>query len=278
VRRQLRGLSVATIEEMIALPAAEIDVARAALLVARRDRPEVDVPAALALIDAMAAEVRSAMERSPGVPARDALAAFLGSRFSADRDDPEGHSIENLHLDRVLERRKGYCVTLSVLGFALAERLAIEIRGVRTPYHYWLRVDGRNLETTNQGAELPDEHYRGRAGQSAKSPIYLRPLEPHTVVADLLSNSGALAYRRGELDTALGDLDLALEVDPTLAFAWHNRAVVHHARGELAAALADAGQAVELDPWSREHRLLRASLRRATGDSRGAAEDMLQIR
>ena len=51
---------------------------------------------------------------------------------------------------------------------------------------------------------------------------------------------GALAYRRGDLNIALVDFDLAIEFDPSLSDAYIDRAIVFRRMGDLERAFADA--------------------------------------
>jgi regulator of sirC expression with transglutaminase-like and TPR domain len=263
-RSDLRGLHVRSFEEALALPVGELDIGRAALLLAREDRPALDLPRYLTQLDVLAADLRRRLEESPGASRRDLLASFLygPGGFTADPADPHGHDPENLYLDRVLERRRGYCVSLGLLGLAVGERLGLPLQGVRAPFHYWLRLDGENIETTDGGRAHPDGHYLRRFPAAALSDAYLHPVQPRTIFAEVLSNRGALAYRAGDLDRALRSLDLALQVDETLPFAWHNRAVVRRAAGDLRGALADLDRAIQIDPGRVHSRLERASLLR----------------
>ena len=67
----------------------------------------------------------------------------------------------------------------------------------------------------------------------------------------------AAAYdRRGEIDRAIGDDDIALRLDPTLAEVFNARGELFRKKGDRVHALADFGTAVRLDP---NHTAARAS-------------------
>ena len=67
----------------------------------------------------------------------------------------------------------------------------------------------------------------------------------------------AAAYdRRGEIDRAIGDDDIALRLDPTLAEVFNARGELFRKKGDRVHALADFGTAVRLDP---NHAAARAS-------------------
>ncbi len=85
----------------------------------------------------------------------------------------------------------------------------------------------------------------------------------------------ARTYRyRGEVDAALADLDRALELDPAAWLSYLERAYLRHSyRGDLDGALADAGRAVALHPNSAFAFQTRASIRNSLGDLPGVVAD-----
>src|SRR5579872_4723619 len=59
----------------------------------------------------------------------------------------------------------------------------------------------------------------------------------------------AAAYdRKGEIDRAIGDDDMALRLDPTLAEVFNSRGELFRKKGDRVHALSDFGTAVKLDP------------------------------
>ena len=55
-------------------------------------------------------------------------------------------------------------------------------------------------------------------------------------------------YKKGELDRAMADLNIALTFDARCADAYLLRGLVKHDRGDLDGALGDFDRAIELDP------------------------------
>ena len=66
--------------------------------------------------------------------------------------------------------------------------------------------------------------------------------------ANFLTNRGDSHQFKGELGAALSDYDAALNLDPTFAKTYNNRAVLYKKMGERAKALADYETALRLDP------------------------------
>src|SRR5215470_7674716 len=54
--------------------------------------------------------------------------------------------------------------------------------------------------------------------------------------------------KKGELERAISDFDLAIATDQRLAAAWYNRGLARYRRGDRAGALGDYNQALQLAP------------------------------
>lgn len=63
-----------------------------------------------------------------------------------------------------------------------------------------------------------------------------------------LASRGAAYLKKGALEAAWNDFDLALKKDPGYARAYHLRGLVSEKRGDASAALADFDRAIERDP------------------------------
>jgi tetratricopeptide (TPR) repeat protein len=79
--------------------------------------------------------------------------------------------------------------------------------------------------------------------------------------------------RRGELERAIADFNLALEFYPGFAGAYQNRALVRLRKGDLEGALADLDRALNLDPRLVEAYLGRSEIRYRQGALEGAISD-----
>ena len=59
----------------------------------------------------------------------------------------------------------------------------------------------------------------------------------------------ASAYKRmGQFDLAIGDCNKAIELDPNLAVAYANKASAYNGKGQFDLAIDDCNKAIELDP------------------------------
>ncbi len=269
--RRLRALATA--------PPASIDVAEVSALVSQAARPAVDVPATLARLDAMAAEVRRA---TPAGCVGACRARYLSRhvarvwRFRAAGDPNELYNDPDLDLiDRVLARREGYCEGLSVLYLALAKRLDIPMVAILARQHIYVRYVGEggplDIDPTRNG--LPPQLDRSPARCEAAAGVYGEALDARAMVPHVASVVGimdALPNRRAWID---GVLSLASR-DPDL---YNNRGVERERAYDLAGALADYRAAAALDPCVSLYRVNAAAALRRMGriDEAAAALDAL---
>ncbi|MGB0909915.1 MAG: SirB1 family protein [Nitrospirales bacterium] len=121
----------------------DLDLEAGTFLLAQSAYPELDVRYYSQQLDTLAEEVRPRLLPSHSLEqASQILAQYLfvekGFRGNRDHyDDPE-----NSFFNRVLERRTGIPITLSVLYLFLARRLGLTCAGVGMPGHFVVKLEG----------------------------------------------------------------------------------------------------------------------------------------
>jgi regulator of sirC expression with transglutaminase-like and TPR domain len=175
----------------------------------------VDAAAALATLDVVGGELeellRAGGERMPAAEAR-ACAALLGDQlgFAGDRehyDDPD-----NSMLDRVLSRRRGLPILLSVVYVEVACRAGVALAGVGLPGHFVVGHFGATppvlLDPFSGGAPVAGEHPEQ----------FVRPWSPNEIAMRMLNNLVGSFQRRGNIAAAIraGELRLALPAEEGL--------------------------------------------------------------
>jgi len=265
-------------------PPPELDghagVLAAALAAARADHPGLDEAAVRARIEQLSQTWRDLLpaDASPRQRARAfATLLFERERFGAvaDLDSPE-----TLHIDSVLARRQGYCLSLSVLALAVAEVLGEPLHGVAMPNHFLVRWDDGttrvNLELTRDGASVSDDVLRATLGDfHHASSIYMRNLGAREVAAVLLHNRGFVASVQGRPERALADLELAARLLPELPEIHRNLGVARAETGDLPGAIASLETALELYPGD-VSALINLALAQHAGDDIPAALSALE--
>jgi regulator of sirC expression with transglutaminase-like and TPR domain len=188
--------AVAEFGALVAAGARPLD--RALALVASVGRPAVDASALVSRMDALAEDL-------PGTDAAGLCAAvFRGLGFTGNRDDY--YDPDNSLLDRVLDRRTGIPITLSVLAMELGRRRGVDLVGVGMPGHFLLRdAHDRDLfvDAFDGGRVIDAEGCRSLFGRlhGASTPFsdeYLQPSDPTDIVVRVLNNLRAARLRRGD--------------------------------------------------------------------------------
>jgi len=115
---------------LVAAPEEDIDLAEAALTIASAADPDLDVDEWLEAIDGLARGIDPTIQ-----DLRRRLFAELGFRGnSEDYQEPE-----NSYLHRVIERRMGIPITLSVLTMEVGRRAGVRLEAIGMPGHFLVR-------------------------------------------------------------------------------------------------------------------------------------------
>lgn len=117
------------------------NIARGALLIALEDYPRLDLEAALAELDALAARVKRRC--TPGEPAVFRLGHLHDEMFDVDgyRGDTDTYyDPRNAYLNEVVERKLGIPIALSIVFLHVAARIGLSAHGVGLPGHYIVKV------------------------------------------------------------------------------------------------------------------------------------------
>jgi len=223
--RNLLGIYSKTIEDVLRLDPEDIDIATAALIISEQWSDMVNSRRYLDQLDEMATEILVRMkENNIGKDHRAVniinqyLFEELGFKSVKDAKKPE-----DLFLHSVLDNRRGYCLSLSVLYLAIAERVGLDLYGVVVPEHFFVRYDnGRvkfNIETTSGGAISDDDHYieRFNVPENKYDSVYLKSLNKRQTLGCFFNNLGNIYSEMGDFDTALLALERAALINPSLA-------------------------------------------------------------
>jgi len=205
-------------------PDDEIDLARAALELARIGHPDLDVAPSLCRLDQLAdgagvPTIGDPRARLSGV--RQHLFEELG--FAGDRE--RYYHERNSFLNEVLERRRGIPIALTLVLIEVGRRVGLEIAGVGLPGHFVaaLDVEGERLlvDPFHGGEVLTAERCRevvakavGR--QVAITAAHLAPVGKRALLARMLRNLESLYLREGRWDRATDVADRLLVLDPSL--------------------------------------------------------------
>lgn len=124
----------------------EQNFADAALLIAEIERPDLDVPRYLALLDELGARVRAVTRSGASDETRLGSAVrwlYEEAGFHGNEDDY--YDPRNSFLSEVIDRRSGIPISLAVVLTEVCQRADIPAYGVSFPSHFLVRSGPGNL-------------------------------------------------------------------------------------------------------------------------------------
>jgi len=175
------------------------DLEVASWLVARTRYPELDEAAYRARIDQMAKELHERLTgretpRATIEVCNHYLFRTLG--FRGNRQDY--YDPDNSYLNRVLDRRLGIPISLSVLYLLLARRLRVPLVGINMPAHFLLKFQSPTtnffFDPFHEGELLDEADCRElckRLGVTF-NPVFLTPTTPQIILLRMCNNLQAI--------------------------------------------------------------------------------------
>jgi regulator of sirC expression with transglutaminase-like and TPR domain len=256
---------------LVSRPERTIDLAEAALLIAKEEYPGLEVDCYLSRLDAMATEVRAQMGQT-GDPHRliAALNAYLfqDQGFHGNTDDY--YNPRNSFLNEVLDRRTGIPITLSTVYMEVGRRVGFRLHGVGMPGHFMVKYVAPDEEIVidpfNGGAILSpadcqrilDRVYDGKL---AFEPRFLATVGTRQILVRMLNNLKAIYFNAQEYAKALAAVERLLILDPRSATEIRDRGLLSSQLKRYADATADLERYLKLAPGAEDTQVIRDHLR-----------------
>jgi len=252
----LQGLYVNSLPQVLRLEPEQIDLAVAAFIVSEQWSDIVAGRRYLAALDDMAYQIRDELDARNLPLDHRAIPIINKYLFETERYTAVSQAADpnDLFLHCVMDNRKGYCLSLSILYLSLAERLGLPLYGVVVPGHFFVRYDdGKvvfNIETTSNGAIASDEHYikKFKVPPHDGSGLYMRKLNKLQTLGCLFNNLGNTYDAVGDEDTAMEILEAAAEINPSLAEARMNLGNIYLKKERVADAIFEYQAALKINP------------------------------
>jgi regulator of sirC expression with transglutaminase-like and TPR domain len=180
----------------------EVHLARIALEIARDAHPDLDIERYLGKIDELAERARGRCR--PGSKVRDIVGQinwvlFVEAGLRANEEDY--YDPRNSYLNEVLDRGLGIPITLSVVYWAVAERMGLTLGGANLPVHFMLRFEEDGLtwfiDPFQAGAIYTVENCQRRLSELVQQPVLMSdsqaaPCSIRQVVVRMLRNLKAI--------------------------------------------------------------------------------------
>ena len=206
---------ISLFSHLVTRPESELDLARAALLIAEPEYPGLDVAGYVEHLDRLGATAAMRVRSAPRRPPLDTVIRYLYEEIGFHGNTTDYYDPRNSFLNEVLDRRTGIPISLALVLTEVCRRVGIDARGVSFPGHFLVRVrdddgsvsfidpfDGRLLDD-RQLAEL---HERATGEDGPIDPRALQPATKSHVLIRILNNLRAIYERAGDQDRLLGVL------------------------------------------------------------------------
>lgn len=176
---------------LVSLPARDLDLAAACLLIALAGDPGTQPAACLAELDRWA----------EGIGDLDGLRHRLFAELGLRGDTRNFYDPDNSFLHRVMLRRVGIPITLSVLVMEVGLRAGIQLEGVGMPGYFLVGLPGTEtyLDAFGGGGLLDEAGCAARFREATGSgpevsfgPHLLPVVGPHAILARMLANLQAI--------------------------------------------------------------------------------------
>lgn len=251
--------------------------------------PDIDIEAKLSRFDQYAASLKSELkqDKTPHQRLR-TLTNFvhskLGLRF--DPGDQQGLNPNNLFFDVVLQRRYGYCVTLSLAYLVFGQAAGLDVSGVRYPGHFAVlyRDAGAGgvpykvfIESTDYGSTRNETDFFMKfrfSVTSVENGVYQVPVTDRQLFGTLYNNLAGLTHAAGKNSLSIARYNRALELAPNNAEVMYNRAILYRTTKQPAKALIDLNDALRLEPNFVLAYIARAGLLFENGEKDAAYKDL----
>ena len=237
-------------EAMVRRPDAEIDLAMAALLVAREQYPSLDCGRYIRRLDEMAVEARDRIgeERHPHTIAI-GLGRYLFGELEFAGAPEEYFDPRTSYLNDVLDRRKGIPLSLSMVYMEIARRAGYVVDGVGLPGHFIVkhRCPGGGdvlVDPFNRGAILTPDACAAKvreiySGAVSFQPFMLGAVTKRQVLARTIHNLKTIYVAAKWYERALSMVEMLLILAPWDLDEIRDRGMLRYRLGERLAPMAD---------------------------------------
>lgn len=252
-------------------PDGALALAQTALALAALARPGLDARPYAAHLDALAADAEASA--SPGLDPPEqaaALGAVLFRRAGYRGDRETYDDLANADLARVIDRRKGLPIALSILYLHLARALGWAAAGVNFPGHFLVRLgsgaDGVFVDPFDEGALRGDGDLaallrRMQGDEAVLSAEHLAAAGNRDILLRLQNNIKSRCLKAGDVAAGLAAVERMALVAPANPAVWYEAASLNAELGQLRRARACLEQVTRHD---RQRRFA------------GAADELLQ--
>ena len=202
----------------------ELDLATAALLIAREEYPDLRVEDYVDRLDFLAAQLAQRVDLGDGPQGViSVINRYLFEELGFHGNQENYFEPRNSFLNDVLDLRMGIPISLSVVYMEVARRLGLPVQGVGLPGHFIVKYVTDSspilIDPFHEGALLSREdcHERVKAVYGPAAPFresFLAAATKRQILARILYNLKGTYLREKNYAKALGIVELLLALHP----------------------------------------------------------------
>ena len=263
--------SLAEFRQEVSKPEPDIDLARAALLLALGEYPDLDVDAYLGRLSALADGATPTRPTADPLERLHRLREYVFEEQGFAGNSADYYDARNSYLNEVLDRRLGIPVTLSLVLIEVGRRLGLTLEGIGLPGHFitGARMGGEHvlLDPFNGGTILTGEACGELVARAVGRRVELSvdqfvPVTKRQFLARMLANLKGIYWRREEWKKAVGVIDRILAMAPRASGEWRDRGLAWSSLGDFQRGLADWERYLTDFPDAADHEQVKTQLRR----------------
>ena len=253
----------------------DLDLTRAALMIARTEHPHLDVERYAARMDELAGRVEALISDLHPQRTIAALNRVLFEDLGMRGNREDYYDPRNSFLNDVLDRGLGIPITLSIVYMEVARRVGFSLAGIGMPGHFLLTHRGREageilIDCFNRGDILSHQDCQSRldeiySGEMTLRPEFLHPISRRQILMRMLNNLKTVYLSTRNFRKALPIADLILVIYPRSSDDVKQRALLRYSLALHNLAAEDLEEYLQISPTASdadEIRQMSLSIRR----------------
>ncbi len=239
-------------------PDQEINLAKAALLIAQNEYPNLNIDDYLSIFEQMSKEVNVYLPSS-SYPLKiiQGINHYLFEYLKFRGNTQNYYDPRNSFLNEVINRKLGIPITLSLIYLEVAKRINFPMFPISMPGHFLLKPDFENagifVDPFNQGEILFPQDCEEKLSYLYQQPIkiqphFLAPVGNKQVLNRLLNNLKLVYLNQQQLERALKIITGLLMLDPFNQGELRDRGIVYFQLGDIPKACYDLECYINLAP------------------------------
>ena len=268
-----KNREIFSFEDVISQPEDSIDLAVAALLIAKDEYPDLDIHNHLKKIDKLAQKVSGQLtifhKRSILTMIQQInVVLFEQEGFYGNLRDY--YDPRNSFLNEVLDRRTGIPITLSLVYIEIGKRLGLDFFGIGFPGHFIVKCfyQGNSLliDPFHQGRILEEEDCQKQFQEVYGNNVEflsssLDILSKRSILCRILVNLKMIYLKRKDFSKALNVIEKIILIFPQQSGEIRDRGLVYLQLNNFSAAIQDWKKYLQLEPKAPDVEQIRNKLR-----------------